>query len=108
MNAMQDAFVKSYETLKLALAAAQELAETAGTARRRFLIARDQLLIGGELDGKNADVREAQLRQKLFPEWAEVEALEAAARNGKAAVEVARLDVEALRVQLRLMELETA
>ena len=101
----QDAFTQSYAALKLAMDAAQELAEKAATARRRFTIARDDLLLSNELDGKNADVREAQVRRKLFPEWNEVELWEAAARNGKTRVETARLDVEAQRAQLRLMEL---
>lgn len=77
-------------------------------ARTALETARAELLLDGRLDGKNETQREAQARRLLAREVAELEVNEALARRAKNAAELARLDVEAQRAQLRVMELAAA
>ena len=66
---------------------------------------RAELLAGGS-DGKNAEVREATLRLKLFDEHTELLGLEVTLNEAKRDLEAARLTWDCLRYKLRLLEVQ--
>lgn len=97
-----------YEALKVAVVAAYEAGEVAIAAKSNLEAMRLSMLMTGEIFGKNEVEREAKARQLLEEKFKAVDVCEAAARQSKVALEVARLDVEQARAQLRLMELVEA
>lgn len=97
-----------YGALKAAVVAAYEAGEAAIAAKNGLEVRRAALLLAGEITGKNEVEREAQARRLLAGEFKAAEIYEAEARRSKVALEVARLDVEQARAQLRLMELVEA
>lgn len=97
-----------YEALKVAVVAAYEAGEVAIAAKSNLEAMRLSMLMTGEIFGKNEVEREAKARQLLEGEFRAAEIYEAEARRRKMALEVARLDVEQARAQLRLMELVEA
>lgn len=95
----------SYAALREALLNTFIINEAVVAAKTALETARGDLLLDGRLDGKNEALREAQARRLLVKEATEVEVNEALARRAKNVAELARLDVEARRAQLRVMEL---
>lgn len=108
LEVLQTSMQTGYQNLKDATAIAFEAAEDALRARRKLEIAHDDLLLDGGLDGKNEAIREAQARRTLADKYAAVEMAENVARRAKITVEYYRLDVEALRAQLRIAEVKVA
>ena len=98
----------TYEALKDAVGQAFRASEAAGLAKEVFETARGALMLEGRLDGKNEAQREAQAREMLADLYSSLTAAEKAARVTKNAMDLARLDVELVRAQLRLMELSEA
>lgn len=68
-------------------------------ARRRAV-----LLDSGEIDGKNAETREGQLRARTEDELAYVERTERLMREADLALRCAQLEVERCKTLLKLME----
>lgn len=97
-----------YEALKVAVVAASEASEAAIVAKGNLEAMRLSMLMTGEIAGKNEAEREAKAHQLLEEKFKGVDFWEAEARRSKVALEVARLDVEQARAQLRLMELVKA
>jgi hypothetical protein len=85
----RETVMEQLETLPLAVREAEMAvlrAEEARQAAENGLQAReDELLVSGEIDGKNADLRAAQMRQATAGERAQVE---------EATRQVARLKIE--------------
>ena len=77
-------------------------------ARRSEVHARAQAggAARGGIDGKNAEVREATLRLKLFNEHTELLGLEVTLNEAKRDLEHARLGWDCLRYKLRLLEVQ--
>lgn len=100
-----DAITTSYEALKAAVLDAFEANETAIVTKNALEAMRLSMMMTGEIDGKNEAQREAQARQLLDGKYQAVEMSESAARLAKTRLEIARLDVEKNRAQLRVMEL---
>lgn len=98
----------AYEALKAAVINAYEAGEAALLAKNALEAMRLSMLMTGEIAGKNEAEREAKARQLLEEKFDWVEECEAEARRAKTALEVARLDVEMMRAQLRLAELVEA
>jgi hypothetical protein len=98
----------AYEALKTAVLTAYEAGEAAIMAKNALEAMRLSMMMTGEIDGKNEAQREARARQLLEEKYDAVEFYEAGARRAKIALEVARLDVEMVRAQLRLAELVEA
>lgn len=97
-----------YGALKVAVVTAYEAGEAAIAAKGNLEAMRLSMLMTGEIFGKNEAEREAKARQLLEEKFKAVDFCEAEARRSKVALEVARLDVEQARAQLRLMELVEA
>jgi hypothetical protein len=98
----------AYEALKAAVVAAYDAGEAAIVAKSSLEAMRLSMLMTGEIDGKNETQREAKARQLLEEKYDALEICEAEARRTRAALEVAKLNVEQVRAQLRLMELVEA
>jgi hypothetical protein len=96
-----------YETF-MSLSRAQwdsyAIGEEAIAARADLDRARAKKIAAGEIVGKNADEREAKAREILADEYARVEKVEAAEREARASLEVARIRVDEIKAELRLME----
>lgn len=105
LEGMADSLADSYAALREALLNTFIINEAVVAAKTALETARGDLLLDGRLDGKNEALREAQARRLLVKEATEVEVNEALARRAKNVAELARLDVEARRAQLRVMEL---
>lgn len=100
-----DSLNAAYSALKAATAAAFTAAEVAGLAQDAFEAGKNALLLGGKLDGKNEAQRDAQAREALAALFESMQIAEQAARVKKNALDLARMDVELVRAQLRLLEL---
>lgn len=97
-----------YEALKVAVVNAFDAGEAAIAAKNSLEAMRLSMLMTGEIDGKNEAQREAKARQILEEKYGALEICEAEARRTRTALEVAKLNVEQVRAQLRLMELVEA
>lgn len=67
--------------------------------------ARAGALVKGEVDGKNEAAREATLRTRFQAEYGTLDAAEGRARWTRHQAELAQLEVERIRLRVRLMEL---
>lgn len=108
MLGMIEVTITSYEALKAAVTTAYQAGEATINAKAALEAGRAALLLHGRIDGKNEAQREAQARQLLAPLFDEADAAESASRLARHTLELARLDVESVRAQLRLMEMAEA
>lgn len=106
LQALTESIGIAYAVLQEAVEASFNANELVIAARSALDAGRATLLLDGRLDGKNEAQREAQARRLLDRDFATLEADEAAARRAKHQMDMARLQVEALRTQVRLLELE--
>jgi len=90
--------------LKEALKAQHEIAQTLSLYKMDFEKSKAQTLLSGEIEGKNAPEREASLRLKLSDGYEILEDLENQKRDADTVLAVARVEWDAMRYQLRLME----
>ncbi len=94
-----------YAVLANALRVAQDATEKAVSAKSVLETARAAALRSGSVVGKNEAEREADLRGKLACNYTNVDVAERELREARLQVELARLAVDALRMQLRVAEL---
>lgn len=94
-----------YGALKAAVLDAYEAGEGAIAAKNALEATRLAMLMTGEIDGKNEAQREAKARELLAAEYDGLESAEAQARRARVGLDLAKLDVELVRAQLRLAEL---
>jgi nicotinamide mononucleotide adenylyltransferase len=80
-------------------------AEHSITVRQSLEDAKTQASIGGVFDGKNAEIREAQARDHLQTEYAEVTAAEKTERRCRHEFDRASIDVDTVKTLLRIAEL---
>lgn len=99
------------DTIRTVYTAMQKALQQAFTATEKVVelkaileAAQDAVLLDGRIDGKNEAIREAQMRWLVKDELLDVELAERAARRAKTTLELARLDVECVRVHLKLAE----
>lgn len=95
----------TYDALKLAISAAHNADEFLLTARQDIATKGAGLVLAGKLTGKNETERDAQKREQLAAEYVRLSEAERAQRAASAYLELARIDVEQLRMELRLAEL---
>lgn len=100
-----DSLTAVYAAMKAATAEAFNAAEAAEIATAAYEAGKSALLLDGKLDGKNEAQREAQAREALAPLFETVQTTGRAARLKKHLQEMARMDVELVRAQLRFLEL---
>ena len=79
---------------------------TAGVleAKEKLSARRAELLETGEIDGKNAETREAQLKTRTEPEAHRVAAAECMAREAELRLRCAGLEVDRCKLLIKLME----
>ena len=80
--------------------------ESAITAKADLETAKYQALIGGVIDGKNAEIREAQLKQHLQAEYAKLELAEKQERGARYGFDKASIEVDTVKTLLRIAELQ--
>lgn len=73
-------------------------------AKEKLSARRAEFLEMGEIDGKNAETREAQLKTRTEPEAHRVAAAEGMAREAELRLRCAGLEVERCKTLLKLME----
>jgi len=95
----------AYDQLTHATTAAFIAAETAANAKAALEVARAEATHDGRIDGKNQEQREAQARQVLTCQYNALEVADTAARYTRHGLDLARIEVERVRVILRLAEL---
>lgn len=96
---------KGYELLETAIQGLYEAGENETGARATLETRRLAGLADGTIEGKNADQREASARQVLEAEYLALEHAERTCRSARLVCDLARLEVERVRAQLRLAEL---
>ena len=96
---LQDATVELIRATNELERSARVLAEV-----RFELDAEEATLIASGIEGKNEAERKANLRLKLESKYAELHGAELGAAQARRDVEVARIQLDGLRYQLRLLE----
>jgi hypothetical protein len=81
-------------------------AEGAITAKADLDTAKYGALIGGVIDGKNAEIREAQLKSHLEAYYAKLELAEKAERGARYGFDKASIEVDTVKTLLRIAELQ--
>lgn len=94
-----------YEALAEALRVGQDAAEKAVMAKLQLEAVQMAAIRTGVITGKNEAERAANMNQLFIAHYTNVEAREREAREARHQVELARLAVDALRMQLRVAEL---
>lgn len=80
-------------------------AEAAITAKADLDTAKYGALTGGVIDGKNAEIREAQLKQHLEADYAKLDTAERQERGARHGYDLASIEVDTLKTLLRIAEL---
>lgn len=97
--------LKAFENLASARAALFAAAEV--TIMDKFTLEkkRAELTASGKIDGKNAETREAQVREFLADQYLSVAAAEAAEREARRDFDMASMEADAVRTLVRIAEL---
>ena len=97
---------QAFTNLEMSRTALFTAAEAAITAKADLENAKYQALIGGVIDGKNAEIREAQLKSHLEAYYAKLELAEKAERGARHGFEMASIEVDTVKTLLRIAELQ--
>jgi hypothetical protein len=79
--------------------------EAAIEAKNDLETAKYQALTGGVIDGKNAEIREAQLRTHLDADYSKLSETESAERKARYNYDLASIEVDTVKTLLRIAEL---
>ena len=80
--------------------------EAAIEAKINLETAKYQALTGGVIDGKNAEIREAQLRAHLDADYSKLSEIEKAERRARHDFDLASVEVDTVKTLLRIAELQ--
>ena len=97
--------VTAFENLVTARTALFGATEGAIEAKAELETAKYQALVGGVIDGKNAEIREAQLRTHLEANYAKLDTAERTERAGRHQYDQASIEVDTVKTLLRIAEL---
>jgi len=100
-----DAMDGAYEFLAERQGEAFEAADRVVRLKFDLDLARAAALAGGEINGKNEAQREAELRVLFRDAYNSLQAAEGRARFTRHQADVAQLEVDRIRLRVRLMEL---
>lgn len=95
----------AYAELASALDFAAVTADKLALAKYELETARAVALAGGQVEAKNEATREALLRELLAKKYEALAQAEAQMRETRLAAELAQLEVDRIRLRVRLMEL---
>ena len=98
--------VTAFEKLAMSRTALFGATECAIEAKAELEIAKYQALVGGVIDGKNAEIREAQLRTHLEANYAKLDTAERTERAGRHQYDQASIEVDTVKTLLRIAELK--
>lgn len=101
MDAVDGAYAYLAERQVVAFDAAEQVARL----KCELELARAEALVNGPIYGKNEAARDAELRVRFQEQYGALDVAEAGARLTRHQADVARLEVERLRLRVRLMEL---
>lgn len=97
--------VKAFESLTTARAALFTAAEV--SIMEKFLLEqqRSEATASGKIDGKNAEIREGQVRDLLADQFLKLATAENAERKARRDFDLASIEADAVRTLLRIAEL---
>ena len=98
--------VTAFANLAMSRTALFGATEGAIEAKAELETAKYQALVGGVIDGKNAEIREAQLRTHLEANYAKLDTAERTERAGRHQYDQASIEVDTLKTLLRIAELK--
>lgn len=96
---------KAFDNLRLTRDALFTAAEIAIMEKYLLEEQRASATTGGVFDGKNAEIREAQAREHLQPQYLKLAHAENAERKARYDFDKAQMDVDAVKTLLRIAEL---
>lgn len=108
MTITTERIVDTYADLRNAVLKAQGAEERLLDAKCDITTKAAGLVLAGKLTGKNETERDAQKRELLAAEYVTLSAAEREHRMATTVLEVCRLIVEQLRMEMRLAELTAA
>ena len=97
--------INAFENAKAARAELFTAAEKAIYVNMKLEANKATELASGKIDGKNAETREAQLREKLADQYTELAIQQNAERAARYHYDVVLLDVDTVKTLLRIAEL---
>ena len=97
--------VTAFEKLAMSRTALFGATEGAIEAKNDLETAKYQALTGSVIDGKNAEIREAQLRTHLEANYAKLDTAERTERAGRHQYDQASIEVDTVKTLLRIAEL---
>ena len=95
----------AYAELRSAMRTHQEWAQMLAEAKHELETTKRQGLANGTIEGKNPEMREAAAQQMLSAHYAAVAELESAGSKAQLVLDLAKLEVERIRLHLRYAEL---
>ncbi len=94
----------AYAELRSAMRTHQEWAQLLAEAKYELETTKRQGLANGTIEGKNPEMREAAAQQMLSAHYAVVAELESAVEKAQLVLDLAKLEVERIRLHLRYQE----
>lgn len=104
-NELETKAVKAFENLTSARIELFTSAEI--TIMEKFLLEqqRSETMVSGKVDGKNAETREAQVRELLADQYLKLATAEKSERLARRDFDLASMEADAVRTLLRIAEL---
>ena len=102
---LENMTINAFENAKKERAELFTATEKAIYFNRKLEDDKDVLITSGKIDGKNAEIREAQLRDKLADQYNELAISQNVERAAKKNYDLAMFDVDTVKIMVRLMEL---
>lgn len=104
-NTLETKAVKAFENLTSARTALFTAAEV--TIMEKFLLEqqRSEAIASGKIDGKNAETREAQVRELLADQYLKLATAENSERLARCNFDLASMEADAVRTLVRIAEL---
>ena len=97
--------VTAFDNSQKARAELFAAAENAIESKSDLEKAKYQALVGGVIDGKNEEIRKAQLREHLDADFSQLEEMEKLERKAQHEFIVASIEVDTVKTLLRIAEL---
>ena len=104
-NTLEKMATTAFKNLDEARTSLFDAAESAITTRNALDEARYNAMTGGVIDGKNAEIREAQMKSHLQADFLKLEQAEKSERRKRFMFDLAQIEVDTVKTLLRIAEL---
>jgi hypothetical protein len=104
LKELSNSIEKAYDELIMATHKYRDLALLVNKKQNEIDVEKAKLLESGVINGKNAEIREAQVRLELYEQFEQIELIRVHEDGARMNMEFARLEVEKLRALLRVEE----